>query len=316
MSRSQLAKCFGVIALSWPVKTLGVCLAVVAVLAAGPNLAGQDKSGGDGTVGDASLLQRFRKEFVPILPGQGMFPRTFVMGGNRPEEQPRHEVTFDYSFEIGKYEVPQNLWQAVMGTNPARWKGARNAVEMVSYDDALEFCRKVTIQMRAAGLIEATQVVRLPSEAEWEYCARAGTVSQYGFGDDESQLGRYAWYRANAAGNDPPIGVKEPNAWGLYDMHGYVWEWCLDVAHQDYHGAPTDGSPWMEGGDPSRRVIRGGSWKDPAESLRSAARAGAFSHQRADTGETILYRFTGGVERSLRDDAIGLRCVIASEKLK
>src|SRR5690606_4735501 len=119
-------------------------------------------------------------------------------------------------------------------------------------------------------------LVRLPTEAEWEYAARAGTTTSYSFGDDPMKLGDYAWFSGNAAGNDPPVGAKLPNPWGLYDMHGYLWEWCADVGHGNYAVAPTNGSAWTSGGDSTQRVIRGGSWKDPASTLRSAARAGVL----------------------------------------
>jgi formylglycine-generating enzyme required for sulfatase activity len=254
----------------------------------------------------AALLRTFRQEFVDITPGRGKFPRSFVMGtpGSDGPDGPAHEVTFDYDFAIAAYEVPQNLWLAVMGSNPSRWHGKilpsgewtgrRNSVEMLSYDEALEFCRRVTALLREAKLIEPHQVVRLPSEAEWEYAARAGTRTRYSFGDDPEALGDYGWYHGNAAGNDPPVGAKKPNPWGLYDIHGYLWEWCADAWHDDYRGAPADGSAWRDGGDAQRRVLRGGSWKDPAERLACAYRLAA--------------------DRKTRGDHIGLRCVLATEK--
>lgn len=180
-----------------------------------------------------------------------------------------------------------------MGHNPSRWKGPRNSVERISWDEAQQFCRQVTALMQAAGLIEKNQVIRLPSEAEWEYVARAGTQTRYSFGDDVGQLGDYAWYTGNAAGNDPPVGAKKPNPWGLYDVHGYLWEWCADPWHDNYENAPTDGSVWSQGGDSRRRVLRGGSWKDPAEPLASR------------------HRLAAPVD--LRDDAVGLRCVLAEK---
>lgn len=242
------------------------------------------------------LLGTFRREFVEITPGKGAFPAAFEMGraGGPESEAPPHRVTFGYSFAVARYEVPQKLWQAVMGTNPSRWKGPRNAVEMLSYDEALDFCRKATEQMRDAKLISPRQVVRLPTEAEWEYAARAGTTTLYSFGDDAKNLDEFAWSTHNAAGNDPPVGKKRPNAWSLYDVHGYLWEWCADTWHDTYAGAPSDGSAWTAGGDPLRRVLRGGSWKDPATRLTSSFRRPA--------------------ERELRDDAVGLRCVLADEK--
>lgn len=239
---------------------------------------------------DTDVLKTFRDEFITITPGEGPFPAEFMMGGMRPNEQPVRRVRFTRPFAIAKYEVPQNLYEAVMGANPSRWKGPRNSVEMVSFHEAEEFCRRVTEKLRAAGLIREDQVVRLPSEAEWEYCARAGTRTEYSFGDDAGELDAYAWYTGNAAGNDPPVGAKKPNPWGLYDVHGYLWEWCTDTAHPNYDGAPTNPSAWIEGGDTARRMLRGGSWKDEAAALRSAARRSALA--------------------TTRDDAIGLRCVL------
>ena len=194
----------------------------------------------------AKLLKVFRDEFVAVKAG------SFKSGSRR--------VTIDRAFHVAKYEVPQNLWQSVTGKNPSRWKGPRNSVEMLDYDEAADFCAKATALLRAAKLIEKDQVVRLPTEEEWEYVARAGTTSKYSFGDDPKALGDYAWYTGNAKGNDPPVGAKKPNPWGLYDIHGYLWEWCS-----------TDEEP----------VLRGGSWKDKAELLTSAHRRPAKRTLRA-----------------------------------
>ena len=135
----------------------------------------------DPTPGQLTQLKAFRGEFVQITPRDGKL-------------QP---------FSIAKYEVPQNLWEAVMGNNPSRWKGPRNSVEMVSQEDAQKFCDTATSLMQSAGLIAAGQVVRLPTEPEWEFAARAGTTTKYSFGDDASKLGEYGWFTGNAAGNDP-----------------------------------------------------------------------------------------------------------------
>lgn len=242
------------------------------------------------------LLKVFRSEFVQITPGERGFPKHFQMGrqeGGSDSERPVHKVTITHSFGVAKYEVPQNLWQAVLGSNPSRWKGPRNSVEMLSFAEAEQFCKKATEWMRAAELIEPTQRIRLPSEAEWEYFARAGTDTVYSFGDDPKKHGDFAWSTENAAGNDPPVGAKKPNAWGLYDIHGYLWEWCADSQHLNYDGAPTDGTVWLDGGDARRRVLRGGSWKDRPDQLTS-------SHRRFAPAAT-------------RDDAIGLRCVLAND---
>jgi formylglycine-generating enzyme required for sulfatase activity len=166
---------------------------------------------------------------------------------------------------------------------------------MLSYDDAVVFCRKTTERMRALGLIEKEEVIRLPSEAEWEYAARAGTDTVYSFGDKEADLDAYAWHTGNAAGNDPPVGAKKPNPWGLYDVHGYLWELCSDAWNSTHEGSPTDGSPRPAKGDPktTKFVMRSGSWKDKADQLTSTARR--------------------PVNRDTKDDALGLRCVLVKQ---
>jgi formylglycine-generating enzyme required for sulfatase activity len=256
--------------------------------------------------GELELLRQFHSEWVVLKHG------SFEMGRQDGDasEQPVHKVEFNYRFKAAKYEVTQNLYEAVMGVNPSRWKGPRNSVEMVSHDDAMVFCRKVTKRLRAAKLIGIESVVRLPTEAEWEYFTRAGTKSRFSFGNDDSALGEYGWYTGNASGNDPPVGAKKPNPWGLYDVHGYLSEWCLDRGHTSYQGAPSDGSPWSRGGDKELSVLRGGSWKDKANLLTSSVRSGSFSH-RDEKGESTVISFKGGVIRTLKDDAIGFRCVLA-----
>jgi formylglycine-generating enzyme required for sulfatase activity len=253
-----------------------------------------------------TLLKTFHAEFVSITPGRGKFPASFSMGTDQGpfHELPAHRVTFAYSFSIAKYEAPQNLYEAVMGINPSKWKGPRNSVELFSYDDAVEFCKRTTRAMRDAKLIGDNEEIRLPTEAEWEYCCRAGTTTPYSFGESAtlpqdsgnkaSLLDEYGWHTGNAAGNDPPVGAKKPNGWGLYDMHGYLWEFTSDAWHDTYAKAPLDGSSWTSDDAAARRVVRGGSWKDRYESLRSAYRR--------------------PIERSEKDDAVGLRCVKAVVK--
>ena len=158
------------------------------------------------------LLKTFRKEFVQVTPGRGRYPKSFQMGSKASapaNEQPSHEVIFGYDFQVAKYEIPQNLWEAVMGSNPSKWKGPRNSVEMLTFAEAQQFCAKVTQLLRSAKLIGATEVVRLPTEAEWEYVARAGTTTRYSFGDDVAGLDAHGWFTGNAAGNDPPVGAKK-----------------------------------------------------------------------------------------------------------
>jgi formylglycine-generating enzyme required for sulfatase activity len=161
--------------------------------------------------------------------------------------------------------VTQGLWKAVMGNNPSSFSSCGDScpVEQVSWDDAQEFIKKLN------GV--TGKKYRLPSEAEWEYAARAGTKTRWSFGDQESQLGEYAWYDSNSDLKTHPVGQKKPNPWGLQDMHGNVWEWVQDRWHNNYNGAPTDGSAW-EAGDSSGRGLRGGSWLNNARNTRAALR--------------------------------------------
>ena len=186
----------------------------------------------------------------------------FTMG----EGDEAHEVTLTKPFKMGVHEVTQAQYEQVMGVNPSTFKGADNPVENVSWDDAVEFCRKLSElpAEKAAG-----NVYRLPTEAQWEYACRAGTTTKFSFGDDDSGLGDYAWHSENSDKKPHPVGSKLPNAWGLYDMHGNVSEWCQDW-YVDYpSGSVTDPSGATSG---SLRVFRGGSWGSTAGSCRSAYR--------------------------------------------
>ncbi|MCY3017923.1 MAG: formylglycine-generating enzyme family protein [Planctomycetota bacterium] len=186
-------------------------------------------------------------------------------------EKPAHDVTLSAPFHMGKYEVTQAQYAAVMGTNPSHFRGANLPVEQVSWNDAAEFCRKVS---EKAGL-----VVRLPTDAEREYACRAGTTTTYYTGDTEADLGRAAWYSANSGGKTHPVGQKEPNAFGLYDMHGNVWEWCQDWYEGYKPGAVVDPQGPPEG---QLRVLRGGSWGNRAGYCRSAYRLRGFPDYRFD----------------------------------
>lgn len=114
--------------------------------------------------------------------------------------------------------------------------------------------------------------MKLPTEAQWEYACRAGSTGKYCFGDDVNKLGNYAWYKENSGGTTHPVEEKLANSWGLYDMHGNIWEWCEDVWHKKYNGAPVDGSGWLTGGDKNIRSLRGGSWYVDVHDCRSAIR--------------------------------------------
>ncbi|MCQ1536776.1 formylglycine-generating enzyme family protein [Methanosarcina sp. KYL-1] len=202
-------------------------------------------------------------EFMKVPAGE------FNMGSpsgeeDRDDEGPVHKVTIEEPYYLGKYEVTQEQWREVMGNDPSYFKGDELPVEQVSWDDAQEFIEKLNEK-------EGTDKYRLPSEAEWEYACRAGTTTMYSFGDSELEPGDYACYRDNSNQKTYPVGQKKPNPWGLYDMHGNVWEWCQDWYYSDYNGAPSDGSAW-ENGSSSFRIKRGGSWLSSAEDCRSAAR--------------------------------------------
>jgi formylglycine-generating enzyme required for sulfatase activity len=240
----------------------------------GAAYAGDKKKQEDPTPRKEAILKLFASEFVDITPGKNKFPESFIMGsekGGHDNERPAHKVTFKYSFAMAKYEVTQELYHVVMGKNQAEFQGLRNGMDRVNWNDASDFCDKATKLLRDAKLITAKERIRVPSEAEWEYCCRAGTTTAWSFGDDVKEIGKYAWWKENSKGEDPPVGKKLPNAWGLYDMHGYVWEWCADPWHPDYKDAPTDGSARAKADSPDR-VLRGGAYPDPADKLRCAYR--------------------------------------------
>lgn len=231
------------------------------------------------------ILKTFMEEFIELTPGKGKYPESFTMGsekGGYPSEKPAHNVTFKYSFAMAKYEVTQELYEAIVGNNPSKWQGPRNAVELVTWEDANEFCRKATKELRKEKLLGEDEEIRLPSEAEWEYACRAGTKTAYSFGNDIEKIDPYCWYKGNSKGFDPPVGKKEANPWGFYDMHGYNWEWCADGYQPTYKNAPDDGSAVKEA-EKNRRVIRGGSWADPADYSRSAFRESLPADQKNDT---------------------------------
>jgi len=192
----------------------------------------------------------------------------FMMGspdseqGRSEEEGPQHKVTISKPFYVGVTEVTQAQYEAVMGTNPSKFKGATNPVEMVSWNDATEFCKKLSEKTR--------QAVRLPTEAEWEYACRAGSQTLFSFGDVDSALGDFAWYWGNSGSQSHPVGQKRPNAWGLFDMHGNVWEWCADWYGDYPKGTVTDPQGAASG---EYRVLRGGCWYDYPNYCRAAYRS-------------------------------------------
>ncbi len=248
---------------------------------------------------------------------------TFLMGSPQDEkdsfgdERPQHEVNVP-PFFIGKYPITQEQWRAIasrtdlkvdpsaplrvnLDLNPAYFKDRpdsdRRPVEQVNWYDAIEFCARLS---KLTG-----REYRLPSEAEWEYACRAGTTTPFYFG--ETITGELANYRASetyageAKGEyreeTTPVGQFPPNAFGLYDMHGNVWEWCADTWHDNYDGAPTDGSAWIENGNDNRSSLRGGSWHNPPPLSHSVYRSGKV--RRDEIGSTIGFRVVCGAGRTL-----------------
>ena len=212
---------------------------------------------------------------------------SFDMGSHSGSEEdantPRRKVHIA-SFAIGKYEVTQSQWLAVMGTKPSMFKGDEHPVEQVTWKQSKEFCRKLS---------EKTgHVYRLPTEAEWEYAARAGSDTDMYFGTDANELTEHAWFDDNSDETTHPVGQKKPNAFGLHDMYGNVWEWTMDCWNTNYSGAPVDGTAWSSG-DCSMRVVRGGSWYNKVRSLKSNARARYSSE--------IRYNSRGGGLRVVRE---------------
>ena len=202
-------------------------------------------------------------EFILIPAG------SFTMGSSNGDnnEQPPHDVKIAQSFYLQTTEVTQGQWKKVMGYNLAGFYkcGDDCPEEAVSWEDAQRFIEKL-------NQLEKTKAYRLPSEAEWEYACRTGTTTEYSFGDDARKLGEYAWHSHNSKDTTHRVATREPNSWGLYDMHGNVWEWVADDWHVNYNEAPSDGRAWVDSPRGIYRVIRGGGWNYGARDCRSAAR--------------------------------------------
>lgn len=202
--------------------------------------------------------------FVWIPPGE------FMMGSPENEEgkddETRHHVILKKAFWLGKYEVTQGQWQEIMGTNPSRFDacGKDCPVDQVSWEDVQNFIQKLNQR-------DPVNSYRLPTEAEWEYAARAGSDMAYCFGNDEGTLAEYAWYVDNSGMQTHPVGQKRPNRWGLYDMHGNEWEWIADWYGEYLHGSVTNPVGPSTG---SYRVMRGGGWRAVSKACRSANRHG------------------------------------------
>ncbi|MDR1311554.1 MAG: formylglycine-generating enzyme family protein [Burkholderiaceae bacterium] len=214
---------------------------------------------------DKTVTNSLDMEFVLIPAGEFMMGSADDDPDADKDEKPAHRVTISQPFYLGRYEVTQAQWEAVTGKNPSKFKGRSNPVGNVSWNDVQEFIERLNRK-------EGTKKYCLPTEAEWEYAARAGTTTQYSFGNDKGNLGQHAWYKDNSGHKTHPVGQKQPNPWGLYDMHGNVWEWVQDWYDEIYYAKSSASDP-RGPSEGSNRVLRGSSWDYDARSLRSAFRS-------------------------------------------
>ena len=228
-------------------------------------------------------------ELVRIQPGR------FIMGSpeNDPDrdisESPTHLVTIGKAFYMGRFEVTQGQWNVIRGNQSRSNVGDRFPADGISWNDATNWCAEMSTRL---GVI-----VRLPTEAEWEYACRAGTRTSFAFGSAllPDQANFSSGDRNTTRGKTTPVGSFKGNAWGLFDMHGNVWEWCRDTLHDDYENAPADGSAWVDPANLYNRVRRGGSWNDPASACRSAVRWGSPGDEK---------------QPDMRNDQVGFRVVV------
>jgi formylglycine-generating enzyme required for sulfatase activity len=206
---------------------------------------------------------------------------SFLMGSpeafDDEESRPQHEIDIGRAFWLGKYEVTQEQWKAVLASSPSKYKGVNLPVDSVSWKDCKRFLEALNERL---GL-SRHEAFRLPTEAEWEYAARAGTRASFSFSESARDLGQYAWFDKNSKGSTHPVGGLRPNPWGLYDIYGNVGEWCDDVWYESYEGAPADGT--ARSGSDSDRVWRGGSWDQPPPELRSFFRGAGDTTEAAKT---------------------------------
>ena len=202
--------------------------------------------------------------------------------GRYPDER-AHQVMLTKGFWLGRTQVTQTQWKAVMGTNnPSRFKGVNRPVEKVSWDDSMEFCWDLTQSECVAGRVPAGYEYTLPTESQWEYACRAGTTYDY-----SQLLDAMGWHEDNSDWNTHPVGLKQSNGWELYDMHGNVWEWCFDWdGEPDGFAAKNDPAGPPEG---TARTRRGGSFENEAGACRSCSRIGLGPDDRAsDVGLRVV----------------------------
>jgi sulfatase modifying factor 1 len=226
----------------------------------------RDTSAAFAKLGDSFTISDLGLEMLWVKHG------TFTMGSpvseaERDDDEIQNQVTLTKGFYLGKYEVTQAQWERVMGNNPSYSKGADRPVEQVSWNDAVEFCKKLTEMEKKAGRVPQGMSYQLPTEAQWEYACRAGTTTRYSWGDSISS--KNASYDRYLHEETTPVGKYPANPWGFHDIHGNVWEWC-----SDWYGGYPSGSVTNPIGQASGwyRVKRGGSWIHDGAYLRSANR--------------------------------------------
>jgi len=223
----------------------------------------------------------FKNHIVPSAANLVMIwvePGTFMLGSpaseievGRTKADTQHQVTLTQGFYLGKHEVTQAQWERVMGNNPSKFKGGNRPVEMVSWKEAVEFCKKLTEMEKEAKRVPEGMAYQLPTEAQWEYACRAGTTTAYSWGDTITKTN--ANYSDSGLKQTCDVGQYPANQWGFHDMHGNVYEWCADKYH-DYPGGAARDPVGPSGG--LRRVKRGGSWNRTADIARCAFRTGSF----------------------------------------
>jgi len=276
---------------------LAYCCLVSGLLAAGCSSEARARPGKTPKNLTLDLGKGVTMKLALIPAGKFMMGSPESQPGRDDDEGPVHKVTISKPFYMGVCGVTQAQWRAVMGTSP--WEGKTdaksapdNAASYISWDDAEAFCKALSKKCRRAVL--------LPSEAQREYACRAGSATAYYFGDDPSKLGDYAWFRDNADKIGEkyahPVGKKKPNAWGLHDMHGNVYEWCLDTYVKDFY-AKSPGVDPVCTVKADVRVIRGGSWRWLKQHTRSANRVrNKHSYRHYDYGLRVIVKIDPGAK--------------------
>ncbi len=278
----------------------GFCGLLILVVLAGPACQRIEPRGGDSK--PPEIVQTPSGMEMVLIPAG-----SFRMGsdGGEPDQAPAHDVRVD-AFLMDRHEMTQEVYGKLVRPNGSNFKGPQRPAEMVSWAEAALYCN---LRSRAEGLepcydedtaecdFEADGY-RLPTEAEWEYACRAGTTTRWSFGDDPAKLPQYGWFKANANKTTHPVKQKDPNAWGLYDMHGNVAEWCNDVYAKDYYGNSRKENP-RGPAQGEKYVLRGGAWNGSEESCGAAYRVGEDP---------------GFQDACFARDAIGFRCVRRAPK--